>query len=174
MRICVFCSAVDVDEKYVQPAVEFATLVGAGGHTLVWGGTNFGLMGSIATAAEVAGAGLFGVTVELLKHRVRPGVAQMLIAKDIGERKATMLLHSDALVVLPGGLGTFDEVTDMLEQKKHHLHDKPIVVLNIDGFYDGFRAQLERMDREGFLSEPLSAYIYFANSPQDAMRYITG
>lgn len=172
MRICVFCSAARIDEKYEIPAIEFARHIGRDGHTLVWGGSNIGLMGKIADAAENTGAKLIGVSVELLKHNARPGVEHMLIAKDLGERKALMLMHADVLVVLPGGIGTLDEVTDVLEQKKHHLHDKPIVVLNAEGFYNGLKAQLERMDAEGFLKAPLDSYVHFADTPEDAIRYI--
>ncbi len=75
----------------------------------------------------------------------------MVITADLAERKATLLARSDALVVMAGGLGTLDEATDILELRKHGRHDKPVVLLNTAGFYDGLVIQLRRMEQDGFL-----------------------
>ncbi len=177
MNICVFCAASEVEDKYVKPAAEFGRLIGAGGHALIWGGTDTGIMRVIADGVQKSDGKLHAITVELLKQKVRISVEETLIAKDLGERKALMLARSDAVVMLVGGIGTLDETTDVLEQKKHGLHDKPIVILNTDGFYDGLKQVLDRMEKEGFLKSsdrirPLSELIYFADTPEDAMRYI--
>ena len=76
----------------------------------------------------------------------------MLFADDLAERKALLLARSDAVVAMAGGLGTLDEVTEILELKKHGLHDKPVVLLNTAGFYDGLMLQLRRMEEEGSLN----------------------
>ena len=172
MNICVFCSASDVDKKYSNAARELATLIAQGGHTLVWGGSNKGTMKEIADAAQSAGGTIVGITMEILKAHARPNADEMIIMPTLNERKAKLLKRSDAIAVLPGGLGTLDEVTEILELKKHSLHNKPIVFLNTDGFYHGFKMQLERMDKEGFLPRPLSELLFFANTPENAMRYI--
>ena len=80
----------------------------------------------------------------------------MPFAKDLAERKALTLARADAIVVMAGGLGTLDEATEILEQKKHGLHNKPVVLLNTAGFYDGLTIQLRRMEEEGFLPVPLA------------------
>ena len=139
MNICVFCSASDVDKKYTDDARTFATLLANAGHTLVWGGTNKGTMKVIADAAQDAGGRVVGATFELLKANVRPNADEMYVLPTLGERKAKLLELSDAIVVLPGGIGTLDEVTEVLELKKHSLHNKAIVFLNTDGFYNGFK-----------------------------------
>ena len=172
MNICVFCSASDVEKKYTDAARELATLIALGGHTLVWGGSNKGTMKVIADTAQAAGGKIVGVTMELLKATARANADEMHILPTLGQRKAKLLERADAIVVLPGGLGTLDEITETMELKKHNVHNKAIVFLNTDGFYEGFKLQLERMNKEGFLPRALSELLFFADTPQDAMRYI--
>ena len=172
MNICIFCSANDVAEDYTAAAKELATLIAEGGHALVWGGSNKGTMKVIADAAQDAGGKIVGVSVEMLKGAARPDADEMIITANLGERKAMLLERSDALVVLPGGIGTLDEVTEILELKKHHMHEKPVVFLSTDGFYAGLKTQLERMEAENFLTRPLSELAFFADTPEEVMRYI--
>ncbi len=167
-----FCSSRDVPKKYQDAAREFATLIGQNGHTLLWGGSNVGTMKIIADAAQAAGGKIIGVSMELLKEQARANADEMIIASTLAERKAKLLERGDSIIALPGGLGTLDEITEIMELKKHAFHDKPIVFLNTDGFYDGLQTQLERMHREKFLPEALSEYVSFVQSPQEAMKYI--
>lgn len=172
MNITVFCSVHDVGETYTKAAREFARAIAAKGHTLVWGGTNKGTMKVIADAAQEGGGRIMGITVEPIKSHARENADDMIVTKTWPERRALLLSHADAIVVLPGGIGTLDEATEVLEYKKQEQHNKPVVFLNIDGFYDGLREQLERMEREGFLPKALAQYVFFAATPQEAMRTI--
>lgn len=172
MNITVFCSAYSLDERYSAPAAEFARLLGTAGHTLVWGGSHAGLMGLVADGVKEAGGRLVGISVEFLAHKTYEGADELVMARDLAERKAQLLARADALVVLVGGLGTLDEITEVLELKKHALHDKPVVVLDTEGFYTGLRAQLERMDAEGFLPRPLAELITFAAHPAEALAHL--
>lgn len=172
MNICIFCSASDVDEQYTNAARKFAALVARGGHTLVWGGSNKGTMKVIADTAQDAGGRIVGISVKFLEEFVRPNADEMVITKDLSERKAALIKRSDAIVVLPGGIGTLDEITEALELKKHHQHEKAIVFLNTNHFYEGLKLQLERMQADGFLTRPLGEFTHFADTPEDAMRYI--
>lgn len=172
MNITIYCSASDVGESYTKAAREFATSIAQDGHTLIWGGSNKGTMKVIADAARAAGGKIVGISVELLKDAARKDADEMFIAKDWPERKANLLGRADVLVVLPGGLGTLDEVADVLEQKKHNRHNKPVVFLNTGGFYDGLKVQLQRMDAEGFLPRKLEEFLYFADTPEDALIHI--
>ncbi|WP_328955068.1 TIGR00730 family Rossman fold protein [Kitasatospora purpeofusca] len=174
MNICVFCSAYSLDDRYSVPAAEFARLLGEGGHTLVWGGSNAGLMGLLADGVKEAGGRLVGISVEFLKHKAYDGADELVTTADLAERKAKLLARADAVVVLVGGLGTLDEVTEVLELKKHALHDKPVVVLDTEGFYAGLRTQLERMDAEGFLPRPLGELITFADAPAQVFEQLKG
>ncbi|MFZ3559982.1 MULTISPECIES: TIGR00730 family Rossman fold protein [unclassified Streptomyces] len=174
MNICVFLSAADLDERYTRPAREFAELLGKGGHTLVWGGSESGLMKVVADGVAEAGGGLVGVSVDFLaaKARVVTEPDQMVIAGDLAERKALLLEKSDAIVVMVGGTGTLDEATEILELKKHGKTDKPIVLLNSEGFYDGLKEQFRRMEDEGFLPIPLTDLVFFAEEPVGALAYL--
>ncbi|MEV6901087.1 TIGR00730 family Rossman fold protein [Amycolatopsis sp. NPDC051372] len=172
MNICVFLSAADLDERYTEPAREFADLVGKGGHTLVWGGSDSGLMKVVADGVRASGGRLVGISVELMRAAARENADEMVITADLAERKALLLSRSEAVVVLAGGLGTLDEVTEVLELKKHGLHHKPIVVLNTDGFYDGLILQLRRMEDDGFLPLRLDDLVHFAAEPADVLAYL--
>ena len=177
MNTCVFCSAQDVAPVYVQSAERFAQLVAENKHALIWGGSDRGLMKAIATGVQKGGGTIIGISMELLKHKARKDADEMIVTKDLSARKALMLERSDAFVALVGGIGTLDELTEVLALKRHGQHAKPIVLLNTDGFYEGLKIQFEKMNKEGFLEnaeKPNSAgtLVYFADSPEDAMRYI--
>jgi len=172
MNICVFLSAADLDERYARPAREFAELIGEAGHTLVWGGSDTGLMKVVADGVRETGGRLVGVSVEFLRDWARKDADEMVIAQDLAERKALLLAKSDAVVVMAGGLGTLDEATDILEQRKHGLHDKPVVLLNTAGFYDGLALQLRRMEEEGFLPVPLADLVFVTDDNARALAYL--
>ncbi|WP_327353271.1 TIGR00730 family Rossman fold protein [Streptomyces sp. NBC_01304] len=174
MNICVFLSAADLDERYTGPARQFAELLGKGGHTLVWGGSDVGLMKVVADGVEGAGGRLVGVSVDFLAAKARPVVApdEMVIARDLAERKALLLEKADAVVVMVGGTGTLDEATEILELKKHGKAEQPVVLLNTAGFYDGLKEQFRRMEDEGFLPVPLTELVFFASEPVGALAYL--
>ncbi|MFJ6898835.1 TIGR00730 family Rossman fold protein [Streptomyces hokutonensis] len=172
MKICVFLSAADLDERYTRPAREFAELLGKGGHTLVWGGSDVGLMKVVADGVQAAGGRLVGVSVDFLAAKARAGADEMVIAGDLAERKKLLLEKADAVVVMVGGTGTLDEATEILELKKHGHTDKPVVLLNTAGFYDGLKTQFQRMEDEGFLPVPLTDLVFFAEEPVGALAYL--
>jgi uncharacterized protein (TIGR00730 family) len=174
MNVCVFCSASDLEAKYTGPSQKLAELLGKNGHNLVWGGSNVGLMKVIATEVQNAGGKLYGVSMELLKNTARPDADEMIIAKDIGERKEWMLERSDAIVALVGGTGTLDELVDVLERRRHGMHDKPIIVLNTENFYAGLKQQYQHMLSERFLDRmrPLSELISFVDTPEEAIELL--
>lgn len=172
MNICVFCSANDLADEYIDAARRFARHLAEHGHTLIWGGTNTGLMEVIASGVQAGGGRIIGVSLELWREVNRTDADEMVVARTLGERKATMLERSDALVMLVGGIGTLDELTEVIELKRQGAHAKPIVVLNTAGFYDGFKQQLERMEADGFLSAPLAEYVGFSDTPDEAIAYL--
>ncbi|MER7908882.1 TIGR00730 family Rossman fold protein [Streptomyces sp. NPDC096068] len=172
MNICVFLSAAHLDERYTGPAREFATLLGKAGHTLVWGGSDTGLMKVVADGVQEAGGRLVGVSVDFLAHKARPDADEMVVTEDLARRKALLLAKSDAIVVMVGGTGTLDEATEILELKKHGKHRKPVVLLNTAGFYDGLKEQFRRMEEEGFLPIPLADLVFFADDGAAALAHL--
>ncbi|WP_328768472.1 TIGR00730 family Rossman fold protein [Streptomyces sp. NBC_00286] len=172
MNICVFLSAAELDERYTRPAREFAELIGKGGHALVWGGSDVGLMKVVADGVQEAGGRLIGVSVEFLAARTRPAADEMVVARDLAERKRLLLEKADAVVIMVGGTGTLDEATEILELKKHGHTTKPVVLLNTAGFYDGLKEQFRRMEDEGFLPVPLTDLVFFAEEPVGALAYL--
>ncbi|MFB7459006.1 TIGR00730 family Rossman fold protein [Streptomyces sp. NPDC088337] len=172
MNICVFLSAADLDDRYTRPARDFARLIGKGGHSLVWGGSDTGLMKVVADGVQEAGGRLIGVSVDFLSAKARPGADEMVIARDLAERKRLLLEKADAVVIMVGGTGTLDEATEILELKKHGRTEKPVVLLNTDGFYDGLKQQFRRMEEDGFLPRPLAELVFFAEEPAGAMTYL--
>ncbi|MCL2732469.1 MAG: TIGR00730 family Rossman fold protein [Actinomycetia bacterium] len=172
MNIGVFLSAADLGEQYTVPAKEFGRLIGEGGHSLVWGGSESGLMKVVADAVQASGGRLVGVSVEFLQDVARKNADEMVITRDLAHRKAELLQRSDAIVVMVGGTGTLDEATEILELKKHGMHGKPVVVLNSAGFYDGLEQQFRRMESEGFLPVPLADLVHFADDGAAALAYL--
>jgi uncharacterized protein (TIGR00730 family) len=172
MNVGVFLSAADLGEEYTAPAKEFGRLLGEGGHTLVWGGSEAGLMKVVADAVQEAGGRLVGVSVEFLHQLARANADEMVVARDLAHRKAELLARSDAIVIMVGGTGTLDEATEILELKKHGMHRKPVVLLNSGGFYDGLEQQLRRMESDGFLPLPLDELVHFASDGAAALAYL--
>lgn len=172
LHVCVFCSAADLDAVYTEAAREFAELIGGRGHTLVWGGSDVGLMKVVADGVQAAGGRLVGISVEFLQAKARADADEMVVAANLAERKALMLSRADAVVVMVGGTGTLDEATEILELKKHGLHSMPVVVLNTAGFYDGLKQQFVRMEAERFLPVPLEDLVAFADDAPEALKLL--
>jgi uncharacterized protein (TIGR00730 family) len=171
-NICVFCSFNEVDKKYTEVTKQLGCLIAKNNFNLVWGGGNRGLMKVIAASVQDNGGKIFGVTIELLKGYRRMNADEMIITKDFPERKRLLLKKADAIILLPGGVGSLDEITEAIELKKHNFHLKPVVILNTDKFYEGLKIQLQRMEKDGFLTKALDEFLYFANTPQEAINYI--
>lgn len=181
MNVCIFCSANDVPDVYARPARELVVILADRGDTLVWGGSNTGLMKAMADEFQNSGGRIVGITMERLKAAARPNADEMIVAPDIATRKKLMLEKADAIVMLVGGIGSLDEVTEMVQQKKQGDHDKPIIVLNTNGFYDGLKFQFERVAADGFLPNgsqsnikvrKLEDFIQFAETPEEVIRIV--
>ena len=109
---------------------------------------------------------------DFLRQWARADADEMMFADDLAQRKALLLARCDAVVVMAGGLGTLDEATDILEQRKHGLHNKPVVLLNTAGFYDGLVIQLRRMEDDGFLPVPLDELVFITDDGAHAIAYL--
>lgn len=171
-NVGIFCSSRDIDEKYKIQARKLSNLLAESGYHLVWGGTDRGLMEVVASGFKEKGGKIYGVSLQIFHEHARKDADEMIIAKSLGERKAAILDKSDVIVALAGGLGTIDELTDILELKRQKHHDKPILVLNTDNFYEGLILQFNRMEEEGFNNFSLEKEIYFAETPEQILEKI--
>lgn len=151
--ICVFCgSSARVDGAYRAAAQRFGTLLGERGYNLVYGGGRVGLMGLTADAALQAGASVVGVIPKFLEdYEVgHEGLNELIITDNMHDRKRIMYERADAFVVLPGGLGTMDETFEVVTWTQLGLSGKPVVIANIDGFWDPLLSLVDHLVATGF------------------------
>ena len=152
MNIVVYCSSQEgLDNKYQQLAHMLGTWIGQHGHTLLYGGSNAGLMHITATAVHEAGGRVTGVIPEMFGHRIDPVCDEVVHTANLGDRKQYMIEHGDVFVVLPGGIGTLDEWISTLAVMTIGADDpRPIIVADLDGMYDTTIRQLAHMTRTPF------------------------
>ena len=153
-RICVYCaSSNQVAPKYFEAANRLARLFVDEGITVVYGGGSTGLMGELATSALRAGGHVIGIMPNFMKEVewAHQEVKEFLFVGDMHERKKKFLEYSDALVALPGGTGTLEELLEAITLKRLGLFLKPIVILNQDGYYDPLLQMLDRCVEEKFM-----------------------
>lgn len=157
MQVCVYCgSSPGFDPVYRQAAHELGTALARAGHGLVYGGGHVGLMGAVADAVLDAGGPVVGVIPQALVDRelAHRGLTELVITGSMHERKAIMVERADAFVALPGGYGTFDELFETLTWLQLGIHAKPIVLFDVDGFFEPLLALADRAVTAGFLKRP--------------------
>ena len=154
MNISVFCGASHPhSEQITEAARQLGRAIARGGHTLLYGGSNLGLMGATSGAALQEGGRVVGVIPTFFSDDIihSQPVSELVRVRSLAERKEYLIAHSDAFVALPGGIGTLDEVLEvMVANQLHHL-GKPMILLNLGGYYNPFLAQLDAMRAEGLL-----------------------
>ena len=154
-RICVFCGAsAGRDPRYAQVAGLVGASLAQRGIELVYGGGAVGLMGAVADGALAAGGRVTGVIPAGLVGRelAHKGVTELRIVTTLHERKAVMAELSDAFLALPGGLGTLEELAEVLSWAQLDLHAKPVGALDVGGFFEPLVAYLDHAEREGFVA----------------------
>jgi len=157
--VCVYCgSRAGARPAYAKAARATGTMLAARGWRLVYGAGDVGLMGEVARAAQAAGGATFGVIpVHLFAREVgKRDLSTFIITENMHERKKVMYMNSDAIVVLPGGAGSLDELFEVLTWRQIGLHEKPILILNTDGYWDALRALVEQIVTEGFADRSLA------------------
>lgn len=172
-RICVFCGSTSgIRPSYAEGARALARALVDGGHTLVYGGGNVGLMGVIADAVLAAGGEAVGVIPHTLMEREigHTSVTRLHVVDSMHERKALMADLSDAFVALPGGVGTFEELFEAITWTQLGLHRKPCGLLNVDGFYDGLLQFLDHAWAEGFIKPETRAIVSAGTDPAELLQ----
>lgn len=159
--VAVFCaSRSGLNPAYLQLAKDCGAALATAGAALVYGGASVGAMGTVANAALAAGGTVVGVLPERLRDRelAHTGLHQLHITRTMHERKAKMAELATAFVALPGGLGTLDELLEIWTWRQLGLHNKPIVLVDLDGYWQPLLAQLDRAERDGLLTAEARAY----------------
>jgi uncharacterized protein (TIGR00730 family) len=153
-RLCVFCgSTTGKTEKYMKLASQVGEMIALHRHELVYGGGRVGLMGAVANSVMKSGGHVIGVIPKNLmsKEVAHEDVSQLYVVDSMHERKKMMYDLSDAFLVIPGGMGTLDEMFEILTWAQLSLHHKPVYILNEFGFYDDLLAYLKKSSEEGFI-----------------------
>lgn len=173
--ICVFASASDnIDKSYFQAAHELGSEIALNRYDLIYGGSNLGLMGEVTSSARLRGSEITGVMPEKLYNLgINPGeCSKFILTKGMRERKAKMDELSQALIALSGGFGTLEELSEMIVQKQLGYNNKPIVLLNTNGFYNNLVKFFDDIIEQNFAPK-ISKEIYFvASTPKEALDYI--
>lgn len=154
MHIAVFCGAnTGSDPAILEAAKAVGKAIAQRGMGVVYGGGHVGLMGAVADAAMQAGGEVIGVIPGFMveKELAHQGITELIVVRDMHERKMRMHERSQAVIALPGGFGTMDELFELLTWRQLGLHAKPMGLLNVNGFYSPLLEQMARMDRDGFL-----------------------
>lgn len=158
-------------EKYVTAARELGRLLAEGGHTLINGAGRTGLMGACADACLAAGGKAIGVIPQFMVEQgwQHTGMTQLEITPDMHRRKELMADMSDACIALPGGVGTLEELLEIITWKQLGLYLKPIVILNTNGYFNPLLQQLQRAIDECFMREQHANIWHTADTPAEAI-----
>ncbi len=176
-RICVYCgSRAGRNDRYRQAAVDLGQLLAARDLGLVYGGGHVGLMGVIADAALAAGGEVIGVIPEQLRQQevAHSGLSELHIVASMHERKALMANLADGFIALPGGLGTLEELSEMLTWQQIGIHTKPIGLLNTGGYYDALLAFLDRAVTDGYVTTSDRQCLQVADSAAALLELLAG
>lgn len=169
-RIAVFCgSSPGAKPVYQEVAREVGALLAKRQLGLVFGGGKVGLMGATADAVLAGGGEVIGVIPRILEERevAHRGLTELQVVETMHERKRRMYAMSDAMIALPGGIGTFEEIFEALTWNQLELHAKPCGLLNVDGYYDPLVEMLERSVDQGFVHRPRAQWLHVATDAEE-------
>jgi uncharacterized protein (TIGR00730 family) len=153
MNLCVYCaSSNNIALEYMEAGTQLGREIALQGHSLVYGGGNIGLMGIVARAVHTEGGKVIGVIPQALYEREVAYTAadELIITQDMRDRKAKMDELADVFIALPGGFGTLEELIEVITARSIGFHQKPIYILNINGFYDPLLSLFAHFHAEGF------------------------
>ena len=176
MKIGVFCSAnSNIDPDFFSLTRELGTWIGQKGHTLVFGGCNMGLMECIAQSVHEAGGSTIGVVPQVIEKggKVSEFVDVNIACDNLSDRKDLMLLQSDVLIALPGGIGTLDEIFSVAAAHTIGYHNKRVIIYNMKGFWDSTIRMLDDLQSQGLIRGSWRNYIQIANSMEQIQLLIS-
>lgn len=154
-NVCVYCGSSNVADNYKQAATTLGTAIANEGWGVVYGGGRVGLMGLVADSALKAGGKVVGIIPEHIQEKEvqHEDLTELHVVDTMHVRKQMMVDRSQAFVILPGGLGTLDELFELLTWKQLGLHDKPIVIVNMDNYWNDMLKTVHHIADQGFMRE---------------------
>lgn len=170
MNLCVFCSANNgLDMSIIQQTKELAAWAASHDHAIVFGGHDAGLMHSVSKAAKQAGGKVIGVVPLKIEEmgRLSPWLDVHIPCVDLTDRKQLMMDQSDAFIILPGGIGTLDELFTVTSMKTLGYHQKPVLLWNMDGFWNSLVACLDDLHQKGVTRKQWREYITIVNTLEE-------
>jgi hypothetical protein len=170
--VCVYCgSSPGTEPAFVEAAEKLGRILAENGVRLIYGGGSVGLMGAVAEAVIEHGGEVTGIIPEFLTKREQPRrlAQELIVTRDMHERKRTMFERADAFVALPGGLGTLEELVEQLTWVQLGRHKKPILIANINGYWDPLLALVEHMRAVKFMPPGLSVDFLVAERAEDIL-----
>lgn len=177
MKLTVFCaSSSQVGHQYIEDARKVGEIIGAQGHVLINGAGRTGLMQAVADGCLAQGGEAIGVIPQFMidKGWQHTGMTELVITRSMGERKDYMMSESDACIALPGGVGTLEELFEIVTLKQLGQYDKPIVILNTDGYYDDLLHFVQHIVDEKFMHAIYTQLWKVASTPEEAVALAVG
>ncbi|MDE4172727.1 TIGR00730 family Rossman fold protein [Phaeobacter sp. PT47_59] len=174
--VCVYCgSRFGAMPSYAAAAERLGKGLAEHSLRLVYGAGDVGLMGTVARAAQAAGGETFGVIPVHLERREvgKSDLTTYVVTETMHERKKVMLYNADAVVVLPGGPGSLDELFEVLTWRQLGLHQKPIFVINTDGYWDKLRDLLDHVVAQEFADAAVQDYLTWVDTAEEALAQLT-
>lgn len=174
--LAVFCGSKNGNNKiYVEHAIQLGKLIAGYNITLVYGGGSVGIMGAVADEVMNNGGKVIGVIPQVLVdwERQHHALSELLVVDNMHTRKKKMYELCDAAVILPGGFGTLDELFEMVTWNQLSIHDKPIFIINSEGFYNHLIAHIRQMQQENFLYAEAQRRIVILDDPGEMEPFIT-
>lgn len=172
MRICVYCaSSQECDPHYHEVAFKLGAMLAEAGHTLVYGGGSTGSMGAVANGALSVGGEVIGIIPKFMADLEwgHPGVTRLELVEDMRERKHRLLTDSDAVVALPGGCGTLEELFEAITLKRLGIYFNPIILLNTRGFYTPLQGFMESVISERFMNDAHLSMWSLVDEPEEVL-----
>ena len=174
MNICVFCASSEtIDKSYLQTGEQIGEMLAEKGHTLVFGAGKYGVMGAVARGIRSKGGKAIGVIPTFFEDSdVTFTDCELIYTETMRERKFIMEDKSDAFVILPGGIGTFEEFFEVLTLKQLRRHTKPIVIFNENGYYDPLINLMDSAIAQNFMADKFRGLYFVTDSPDEIFDYI--
>lgn len=175
MKVAIYCgSQTGKRPVYMETAAELGAALATGGYEIVYGGSKIGLMGAMANAAIANNGYIIGVMPEHLANQelAHKELSEIHLVDSMHVRKKMMADLADAYVAMPGGCGTLDEYFEIFTWAQIGLHEKPVILLNVDGYYDALLQHFERMITDGFVREEHREILKVATTVEQLLEYL--